>query len=354
MRCGQCQFENMPGLKRCFKCGSVLTDEEKVQVEPPRMPHWKKPWRSFLRSFRSARGPREKPAAANVMPGDREEREGIDWLTFADNSVHSLGYVLGSIVPGGGHLIQGRWRSVRLLSGIWLAAICGWLFFYRGAIGVFCLVAAAALHAWILTDIPDSEFAEQRVRRVGIMIGLCAIFSFAYGAMAGYLLHNIQFVQTTFAVEGKGVMQGDTVIARALADPNEARRGALVISTRATMGMGGHGNFFNYGRMEGVFGQVVGLAGDEVAVKGESFEVNGKPLKAGAYHVPQWFRGMALKVKVPPGSAFVTAEYDIQGHGVGLTPELVQSSMIVETKSITGLVVMKWLPVRRRGFLPEN
>jgi type IV secretory pathway protease TraF len=49
MQCISCQFENMPGVRACGRCGSPLEVQAvAVDVHPPRAPRWSKPLRRWL------------------------------------------------------------------------------------------------------------------------------------------------------------------------------------------------------------------------------------------------------------------------------------------------------------------
>ena len=106
MRCQRCEFENMPGLDTCLRCGSVLINaDEPIDIHPPRMSRWKKPIRNFFRQLRQ------------FMPISAWSGEDLHFHFFPPwlkkiSRVNFLGAFL-SIIPGLAHLIQKRFHSIR-------------------------------------------------------------------------------------------------------------------------------------------------------------------------------------------------------------------------------------------------
>lgn len=355
MQCPQCQFENMPGLDRCFKCGSVLAEQGQIDVHPPRMPAWKKPWRSLARSLRGRRkGPSIATPKAEPRRVPDDQASDINWLAFG----RVVMYVLASIMPAGGHIVRGEGRRVRLHLLLWLVLVGLWLCFYSGIVGAMAMAAAIALHAWMITDLPREERVEGGLRRGSFMIGLCLVLWLGYTGLARAALWHFDFVPATFAVEAVGIEQGDTILVARVTDPNrQLERGTLVVARIQVIT---NNNYFR--DTVSAFGQVIAVGGDKVSVSGRTFKVNGVALDAARYHVPQWMVGVPFDTTVPGGSYFVAAEYmtpgyvGVNAHGrvFGITPDMVRNASIIGESGIRSRAVMRWLPIQRRGFISEQ
>jgi hypothetical protein len=111
MKCLRCEFENIPGQARCIRCGSILeAGSEVIQIYPPRMPVWRRPFRDAMRCFRAWRFVPERPPTAIRREFDRIA------------SGHFGGLIL-SVVPGLAHLLNGRFREVWLFVLLWFIVL---------------------------------------------------------------------------------------------------------------------------------------------------------------------------------------------------------------------------------------
>src|SRR3990172_10935787 len=92
MECPRCQFENLPGQTRCFKCGSILASPGGViAIEPPRMAAWKRPFRNMTRSLRGLMPAHRLPRPRTAQPSQHAE-------SFM--AVESLGSLVLGLFPG--------------------------------------------------------------------------------------------------------------------------------------------------------------------------------------------------------------------------------------------------------------
>jgi signal peptidase I len=324
-------------MDRCFQCGAVLTDAERVDVTPPRMSGWKKPWRNLLRRFRRPRGgpkKEEKPAG------------GTDWELYEFTNV-LLAAVL-SIVPGLGHVVRGQFRRVWWAVLIWVALIAAGIYLYGSTYGYWVIGVAIGLHAWIAVYWPDEE--ELRgFQRMGAMLAMMVVAAVLYN----FVFHRVvdarfSWVHATFPVIAKNVHKEDVLLARVRFDPNDIQRGDIVVSDMAAFG---HGERI----IQNVISQVIGKPGDVVDVNEGRFRVNGKFLGARQYNFPHWLAGRRFSAVVPAGRFFLSAEYAIHAHGnVGVTDAMVLQSTVVDYRDVRGIVFMRWQPLGRRGFIAEQ
>ena len=119
MQCQRCQFENMPGQQRCFKCNSILEGQKSiVDVHPPRMPSWQRPFRKISRVLRRGKkGP----------DTDRLPKIRLDWV---NKHKYLLGTLFRSLIPGLAQVKQKRFRQIRWYMAVWLLCLglAGWMF----------------------------------------------------------------------------------------------------------------------------------------------------------------------------------------------------------------------------------
>jgi hypothetical protein len=334
MRCQRCQFENMPGESRCFRCGSALEGAEiSVDVHPPRMARWKKPIRSIFRWFRKQSIFPEAVARPKVPAFLRIMSDSAFW-----------GIIL-SIVPGLAHFVEGRFREVRWWVLCWIAVLLIGIFFYGGGIGLLFLGFAVGIHSWIAfnhTLVKEHIEARERFIDFGMLL---VFFGLLYFGVRVTALRDFVLGFSSRTIPYQNVQQGDIMLARrSRARADFLKRGSFVlVSLREVGGR----------RMWGVEGemvaQVVAVGGETVDINGV-FVVNGRPLDVNHFPVPQWLQRRIGQIYVPDGSYFINVEYNVQGN-MAVNAGYVKNACVIEGSRIEAAAVMKWLPVSRRGFL---
>ncbi|MCE5184639.1 MAG: S26 family signal peptidase [Planctomycetaceae bacterium] len=334
MRCLQCEFENMPGLTKCMRCGSVLQAPAAVEVHPPRMSRWKKPVRHIMRSLRQT-----VPAAAW---SDEEHRFHIfpEWLRKASR-VSFFGAVL-SFIPGFAHIIQRRFFSIRWWVLAWLVLLLGGLFLFGSTLGQILLGAAVGVHVWIaLHSAVLKEYDSLRVR-VGYYLAFLVIFYISYQVLGRVIFFNMRPGFSASHVPAVQVHRGDLLLGRTDIDPNGLARGSYVLTPLSTLG--GHNR-----RSTPVYVQVVALPGEVVDVNDGSWTVNGNFLDTEQYPIPVWLTKLKFRTVVPEDSYFINAEF----RGTGYNSQQAASVCIVVRNRIEAKAFMRWIPLRRRGFIAE-
>jgi hypothetical protein len=341
MRCGQCQFENMPGLERCFQCGAVLTDAKQVDVSPPRMPAWQRPLRGLGRWVRNRRSGGGKHA---VTP-PKKSRHVIGWQFFKILAAAAL-----SIIPGLGHLAVGKFGKVWWRVLIWMLFAALAVFMYGSSFGYLALGLAVVMHAQIAVHWPDEE-GLRGFGRLGAMLTMALLAVVLYTAVFhAYADRNLRWVHAPFAVSSKMVHRGDMLLARTTFSPAEIRRGALVLANLQVVWIGRETSRLPI--LPNMVVQVVGLAGDTVEVKADRFYVDGRQLSAEEYNFPTMLKGRETSILVPEDSVFVSAEYRVTG-AVQVDTAYIMHVCTVREANVTGMVFMRWLPLGRRGFITE-
>jgi hypothetical protein len=333
MQCQRCQFENMPGQARCFKCGSILEGEAGVlDVQPPRMASWKRPWRGVSRLMRR-----------HSTVDSVESKIPTKWV--ADNAEIIWGIIL-SIVPGFAHLLKRRFRSILWVWLLWLVFFGINALLFRTPWGWRSLGVAAAMHAWIALDIGLRAQLNEVLERVFALLILFVFFLLFYVVLAHVCLPGIEFRRTPLAIPGADVRSGDTLLLRILAEgPNTLARGSLV-------GFHALGNATR--GSSGALGQIVGLPNELVVIDQGVYTVNGTTLSADDYPVPAWLPRRRVELLVGPNQYFVSSMYSSRygGRGMrGVRKDMIKRLCLVNKEAIASRVTMLWWPLNRRHRL---
>jgi hypothetical protein len=340
MQCQRCHFENVPGESRCFKCGSILGGQNvPVDVSPPRMSKWERPFRSLLRRLR----------LLNLVP-----EGGIPkWMRImSGNAFWSL--VL-SIVPGLAHLAQGRFKKILLFIVLWILFLSAGVFFYGTSWGYLFVGFAIAAHAWIAFDAALLMEHGEFHRKMADILFLLIFYAFFYWGIRTFAMSDFVFGYTALNLPSQKIQSGDCLLGRrSLSQPAPLPRASLVfvstsgVATRygRTMGWSGSGT-----RM---IVQIVGLPGEEVKIVGDTFVINDKPLDKERYPVPPWLRGLDFKpVSLTNNSYFINTVYNISGRG-NLDMAMIKAVCVMPTNIIEAKAIMLWYPLNKRGFLESD
>jgi len=366
MQCPRCRFENLPGQKTCFRCGSVMEGSGAVQVHPPRAARWKLPLRRVLYAVRrwTGLGKIEKAASelrvaaehldrglqrGQLAPGLYPPSLGAQALVLFRQS---LFWILVSGVPGLGHLLQRRFRSIRWWAVGWLGQIAFALFIIcPEPLPVATLIFAIFLHAWIACD-------------AGLVVQRCATFglrAFALVVTAGYVFLLYWGIRATafrpfvlgqamVSVPSRRVEVSDHLLCRRLRPTDEIRRGDLLL--------------IRYEGSEAV-SQVIGLPGERVRAEGGRFLVNDTALSVEEFPVPGNWRGaVTLRAEgaaqdavavLGPEQYYVRWRYEYVYGGLGgrrrSSRPGVEGSAMVGRRQVVARAFLRWMPLQRRGRL---
>ena len=314
-----------------------------IDVHPPRMTPWKRPVRAVLRWFR----------LQNVLPEAISKPKVPDFLKIMSAKAF-LGVIL-SIIPGLAHCIDGRFREIRWFALVWFLALLTGIFFYSSNLGLLLLGFAVSIHCWIaFKHMLIKEFDETSQKIVGIVM-LVVIIGLPYFGIRYYAFRDFVFGYTNLTIPYQNVRSGDLLLARySLARVANLHRGAVVLAPvlgNIYGGYGHHGGGFRHGPL--MAGQIVGFAGEQVEITNGSFVVDGKTLDTERYPVPDWLRGSNIgAINVPGASFFVSAEYNVNIHGdIKIDAGMVRAACVVEFADVEAVVIMRWFPLARRGFL---
>ncbi len=333
MRCVRCQSENMPGQQRCFKCGSILGAEAVVDIHPPRMPAWKGPFREIMRGIRGLRRPPAKP----------QKRRGHELFTRAASDA-LVGVVL-NVIPGLAHALNQRFREVKLLVLAWVVLLSLGLFLYGSTVGFILVGLAIGVHVWIALKFGLFDEIGDIGTRIGAIFVGAAMLTALYWAVPRAVFWGYATGYTTLKIPDMSIESGDYLLIRRI-------DGAETPVARGTLVWFRPTNQYGAAVMQPLtVGQVIGLPGEKVSIVKGIFSVDGQTLNAERFPVPHWIRNRPLQISVPRGSYFVSSEYTVGGHGMGLTEQAIRTVTIVSGERIRGRAFMRWWPLGRRGFI---
>jgi hypothetical protein len=338
MRCQRCEFENMPGLEKCMRCGSVLTKStEPVDVHPPRMSRWKKPIRGLFRRLRKF-----MPIAA-WSGEDLHSHAFPEWFRKASR-IGFLGAVL-SLIPGLAQAIQRRFSSIRWWVVAWGVLLLSSLFLFGSGVGMFLMGLALGVHVWIAVHSALlEEYHEFNYRIAGYLIILVFYF-ILYQAFGRVIFFNLRGGYSVIDVPSAQIHHGDFLLGRSSQTaPEDIIPGSVVLVRLENVGNHGFRQ-----RANSAYAQVIGLGGDTVAIINDQFVVNDEVLDPEQYPVPAWLKRQTFSTVVSKGSYFISAQYQGTGYNEAQAIEV----CIVNQEQIIAKAFLRWNPLRRRGFIKD-
>lgn len=334
MQCQRCQFENMPGQQRCFKCNSILEDQKSiVDVHPPRMPSWQRPFRRVSRLLRRGRVGPER---------DRRPKIQLDWM---NKHQYLLGTLIRGIIPGLAHVKQKRFRQIRWYMAGWFLcmALAGWMF--SSPFGWTFLGMAAALHAWIALDAGVRETLDSALDRLRALMVTFALIFAGYALLIRVMPGDYSFRRTPLAIPAAQIQRGDILLLRDIEDYTRILpRGTLVQFQSEVIGRGGH--------VEAI-GQIVGLPNEVVTIHERVYYINGMKLSIEDYPVPAWISSSHHQVGVRSGQYFISSEYRIQGRQNRMNNSI-KELCLVSRFGVESRATMLWWPLHRRHSMRQN
>jgi hypothetical protein len=176
MQCRNCQFENMPGVDACGRCGASLRLATAViDVHPPRAGRWSK---RFGRLFPRGVTYRVRDAVTDALP----VRPAIPSEYFPEWSV-----LLRMVVPGWPQLYMGRKGAGRAILFCYALLLLSGVTFIGTISGSILLGLAITCHASSIIDIVTSATVELRTRAI-MCAGCIAVVGLVTYVPAGRLV----------------------------------------------------------------------------------------------------------------------------------------------------------------------
>lgn len=305
-----------------------------IDVHPPRMSRWQKPFRNLLRLMRKGK----------IVPHESPRLHYPPWL----KEVFNEGFwgLLLSVIPGLAHVLNKRFREIRWYFWGWLILLAAGLFMYSSEAGFSCIGLAIGLHAGIAVQFVMNDLDNLREKIVAIILALI-VFTSIYVFVPGRIIPNLSGGHASFNIPDLNIEEGDYLLAWSGLDHTLLDRGSLVQLNALRFTTGGRG----HAQTDEVIGQVVAFPGELVEIHEGFFNVNGKQLDAERYPVPQWLLSLPFSAIVPDNCYFISMRYNVGGYGIRLEASYVNNVCFVEANDIEARVFMKWWPLSKRGFL---
>jgi hypothetical protein len=340
--CSNCQFQNMPGVTHCGRCGASLTLRTAViNVHPPRANRWAKTWRRTIMA-RFMRSSRE-----SVQFAKRQ------WEFSPSMELPSLGLLCRLSVPGWAQIHSGQATFGKgLLAGyavlIAAAAAC-----FGSSACSFLLGMAFTCHGISVYEVARRSSAGFRDRVFRVLLG-CGLL----GAVVYLPVYSVttRFVDAVVIQQNRYPLQaGDVLLVRRFSHSRSTPRvGDVVqyqIATDSVLGHTSAGAAARYliqgARMDRVLagpGQVITWENGQLTVDGQRSPW--RPLNPGGAL-------QSLSVTLPSDSWFILPSTDIVTAQFQPTQENWEMWSIVKTSQIEGRIVWRSWPWSRIGFVDD-
>jgi hypothetical protein len=359
MRCPRCEFENIPGVKTCIRCGSVMEAETPIAIDPPRAPPWKKRVRRLVRPL-AARGSLITPPSMAITLEGRlfgHDVSGITWQDAGEGAKHLLQRcerVLQSLVPGLPWFLRGDYRIFRRTAGLWLGLFLMMVFWYGTGAGQLFRGLTVAVHAMLIGYANGLGQVRRWWRRLAIALLLLYAVWMPYRMIA----RAFPVGQMNIEIPAQGLLAEDDVVGwrGAVQFPVNVTRGAVVLGRLPQMQVPGRGVYVRGGTVAPV--QVIGLPGETLRLASGQFHVDGVPLPVDAYPVPPSLQQVEeLEFSVPAASYLVSSSFLLDlptRNRLVREEEVVANVVVLPASSLEARAVLRWYPILRRGFLPPN
>jgi hypothetical protein len=201
MQCSNCQFENMPGVQSCGRCGASLQLATlAIDVHPPRASRAAKRWRRWFPVARHWN--RLRDAAAGSLASIR--------IPGCASDMQTPSVLLRMIVPGWAQRYTGRIGRAKLMFWCYLGLLLSGLLFLGTALGWLFVGLAISLHAASILDIVATTISDYRQRMIYAAVAMILLIAVVYYP-AGRLLALVASPQQ-FVVAAPPFAAGDVVL----------------------------------------------------------------------------------------------------------------------------------------------
>ena len=208
MECPICGFESIPGTEVCVQCHSQLTVMGGASGEvlsPPRAGRLKvfRPLRYFVNRTFDRLPTRIPNRLARVFEGS-SVLPGTAWAA-----------VFLSIIPGLGHLSDGRRRAALVVAGVWVGLAALTVNFFHGVIGGLLSGALLSWHACVAFDAGRARYHIESFRtRFRLVLFLLVLAGIGYFLLYRLVGQFVGLAESPFLLEAAGVEQGDVLLVR--------------------------------------------------------------------------------------------------------------------------------------------
>jgi signal peptidase I len=332
MQCSNCQFENMPGVQACGRCGASLRLASlTIDVHPPRarrLTKFHRRWFPLAKFWNRLAG-----AAARVLPAMRP----FPW----PSGMPAGDVLLRVIVPGWPQWHTGLVRRAKWMFWSYLGLLLSGLLFAGTLLGWSLLGLAMALHAASIMDIVAARIREVRQRLLYAAVTVGLLTTVVYYP-AGWLLAQVATPQR-FGTTMPPFVAGDVVLVNHMAyNRSQPEPGDVVLYQVPPQDIANVGHAI-YRVAGDRIDRVIARAGQKVTFDQGKLLVDGEPspwLPLNPQHVPD-----GLAIAVPENCYLILPSVDPFPHPLPVW----QTISIVPRGQIGGRVYWRNQPLWRFG-----
>jgi signal peptidase I len=336
MQCSSCQFQNMPGIRTCGRCGSPLgINDLPIDVHPPRAGAWQKRMRGWL--------PGGVLRPQHLLPRLRD-----------------AGLLLRLVVPGWAHFYQADRERGWLFLAPYLVLLLLALVLLGTILGTICLALAFGVHAAACVSALRLGGVElrQTLRHTAWIVVVLVLLVYL---PAGWLL-SLFARPAMVGVDSPPFQAGDVVLnSEAPYWFRSPRPGDVVLyhqrASSASFDTALQHGTVRVGQGERI-DRILAGPGDEVAFASSGLAVNGEPCRWQPLNPERWPRPLVQTVPgrppltetVPSGYYFLlptTGEPIPDNVPADLWPKLMRQLTLIPAEDIRGRAYLRSYPPQR-------
>jgi signal peptidase I len=344
MQCSNCQFENMPGITVCGRCGANLRLASlKIDVHPPRASRGAKLWRRWFPLAGYGRRVRHAIFASMRSAGD--------WTSLRLPELPLGPLLVRMIVPGWVQLYVGRVRRARWMFWSYVGLMLVGTLFMGTSFGLMALGLAVSVHAASITDILCTNLVELRLRIAWAFLTLVLLIVLVYYPV-DRLVGQVATAQQ-FNMASPPFARGDVVLINRLSYRwSEPQPGDVVLYDLPTQDVrmrGGWGGNLVY-RLRGArIDRILACGGQHVTTKDGQLLIDDKLSLWSSLNPQKPPDG--LDFTVPKDCYFIVSSGDNfvvpRGEQVWSVAPVWQAASLVPRASIDGRVYLQYQPLWR-------
>jgi hypothetical protein len=345
MQCASCQFENMPGIEVCGRCGSPLGLRNlAIDVHPPRAGAWAKRVRRGWLPFRST--------YYEVRDAGRDfvRETGIGDALHVELPRTAWSVLARGIVPGWPHLYLGQTWIGRVFLGIYLGLMFLAFLLFGKTVGMFIAGLAFSVHVSSIASV----LRQGSIRGLSYWVGVGMTFlilALGVYAPAGWLLSRA-VSPAELRHDMEPFEYGDVI----LHSPgyywfHEPRPGDVVLYEQTAGNFQLSGNQHGYIRVEPGqrIDRILAGPGDRVRWENNQLTVNGQP--APFDPLGSFMNMPLLVVDVPQGNYLILPSTGWR-RPIELSAADWPRLILVPRASINGRAFLRSYPITRIQRIP--
>jgi hypothetical protein len=334
MQCSNCQFENLPGVLACGRCGALLPVAPMPADECPAVDN---PAAKRRRWFSGAWWWGRLRGAASYLLAFRVP-------TWASNQP-AVPLVLRMVVPGWPQWYSGRAAHGKWMFWLYVGLLLAGLLFLGTPLGSLLLGLALSVHAASVLDIMVATDLDYRTRLVYAFVSMIVLGAVVYYPL-GWLLARVA-VPHRFAAAAPPFEEGDVVLVNPSAylwsDPQPGDVVLYEVATQTVEQPGRAGAAATYYLEGDRIDRVIAQAGQKVTCTGEQLSVDGEAsrwLPLNPAGLPE-----QLEMVVPEHCYLVLPTTDSLSWKY--PPEVWRALSIVSREQVRGRVYLRYQPLWR-------